>query len=648
MGEPLEMEVRQAIEQAVAHLVARQQPDGSWRGEYGGPLFLLPNYVIAHYVAGRPIEAARVEGMVRYLLSTQNKDGSVGLYDGGPGCLFTTAITYVALRILGASPDDDALTAMRRWIHAQGGPLGAANWGKFMLAFLNLYRYEGINPVLPELWLLPYHLPIHPGRLWCHTRQVYLPLSWLYAMRSHMQPTPLIEALRAELYDRPYAAIDFTTHRDTIAPCDNLYPIHALMRAANVVQNAYEGQPFKPFRRRALAEVMRHIRYEDRVTNWVALGPVNRVLNALVYHFNEPGGAEEEQAFAAMEQYLCETPRGIHMNGYSSTALWDTVFAVQALHAAGGVPEQVLISARDFIRENQIRREMPNHEEFYRSQALGGWPFGDATSGWPVTDCTAEGLRCALELASLPGAPVAPELLDESVTLLLAYQNDDGGWSSYEEQRSPGWLERLNPSNVFGNIMVEHSYVECTAAVIRGLLSYQRRFPTKFSREIARALAHGAAFLRNRQGADGSFYGSWGVCYTYGAWFGIEGLRALGAGVDDPAIVGAVAFLTTHQNADGGWGEAPESCLLKRWVTAESHSVQTAWALLALCEAGAAASDAARRAAAFLVERQEMDGSWPKERMVGVFNQSVLIDYDNYRRYFPLWALARWRHAVTS
>ena len=48
-----------------------------------------------------------------------------------------------------------------------------------------------------------------------------------------------------------------------------------------------------------------------------------------------------------------------------------------------------------------------------------------------------------------------------------------------------------------------------------------------------------------------------------------------------------------------------------------------------------------RRAAAFLVARQERDGSWPRESLVGVFNRTCLINYDNYRHYFPLWAARR-------
>ena len=43
-----------------------------------------------------------------------------------------------------------------------------------------------------------------------------------------------------------------------------------------------------------------------------------------------------------------------------------------------------------------------------------------------------------------------------------------------------------------------------------------------------------------------------------------------------------------------------------------------------------------------LVERQEPDGSWAREPLVGVFNRTCLINYDNYRHYFPAWALAEW------
>lgn len=33
-----------------------------------------------------------------------------------------------------------------------GGAIGVPQWGKYWLAALNLYKWEGVNPVLPEFW----------------------------------------------------------------------------------------------------------------------------------------------------------------------------------------------------------------------------------------------------------------------------------------------------------------------------------------------------------------------------------------------------------------------------------------------------------------------------------------------------------------
>lgn len=39
-------------------------------------------------------------------------------------------------------------------------------------------------------------MPAHPSTLWCHCRQVYLPMSYCYATRLSAQEDPLIQSLR--------------------------------------------------------------------------------------------------------------------------------------------------------------------------------------------------------------------------------------------------------------------------------------------------------------------------------------------------------------------------------------------------------------------------------------------------------------------
>ena len=124
-------------------------------------------------------------------------------------------------------------------------------------------------------------------------------------------------------------------------------------------------------------------------------------------------------------------------------------------------------------------------------------------------------------------------------------------------------------------------------------------------------------------------------------WFGVAGLRAAGVPDSDPSIRAAGEFLLAKQKDDGSWGEAGDSCRARSYVQHEKGQVvQTAWAMLALMRCGRGPREAVRKAALFLVDRQERDGSWARESLVGVFNRTCLINYDNYRHYFPLWALA--------
>lgn len=640
--------VRHSLERGAAFLTKLQRADGSWRGEYGGPMFLLPMYVAAQAISGRDIPAGRRRGMIASLLHYQNPDGSLGLHELDSGCMFTSALGYSALRLLGLGPHEPALVRMRRWMHAEGTALGAAAWGKFFLALLNVYPYAGLHPITPELWLLPYAAPIHPGRMWCHCRMVYLPMAWLYGARAQGPVDETIRALRDELYDRPYAAIDFSRHRDTVAACDDRYPLSRVYSATSRVLDWWERGVPRMLRRRALAEIADQVAFEDRATHYLDIGPVNSVLNSLVHHFRQPDGEQAARSFEALDSYLVETPEGVKFNGYNNTALWDTAFATQALLACPDTARQQpnLRRAFDFIAANQIGADVPAPERHYRHRSRGGWPFSDAEHGWPITDCTAEGLKTSQALAELVDAPLSAERQRQAVELILSLQNRDGGWSSYERKRAGGWLELFNPSQVFAGIMVDHSYPECTSACLQALVHNRGRFGAGPDRRIDRALRHGVRFLRASQRPAGGWFGSWAVCFSYGTWFGISGLRASGVPAGDPALQRAAGFLIERQNPDGGWGEHHRSCAADRWLRAPSTAAQTAWSLMGLVRCGLGAGPAARRGAAWLVQRQQADGDWPEEPLVGVFNRSTLIDYENYRRYFPIWALAELARAT--
>ena len=146
--------------------------------------------------------------------------------------MFGTVLCYVAMRLLGISPDtsspvdnDSSMVDALSWIRARGGAVSVPSWGKFYLCVLGVYEWDGLNPVPPECWLLPYTLnPLHPGRFWCHCRMVYLPMSYLYGTRATAQPTEITEHLRKELYIDDYECIDWIKTRNWCAEEDLYYP----------------------------------------------------------------------------------------------------------------------------------------------------------------------------------------------------------------------------------------------------------------------------------------------------------------------------------------------------------------------------------------------------------------------------------------
>jgi squalene/oxidosqualene cyclase-like protein len=332
------------------------------------------------------------------------------------------------------------------------------------------------------------------------------------------------------------------------------------------------------------------------------------------------------------------------MNGYNHSRLWDTAFAAQAIARARNDDTQsaaLLTRAFAYIEANQVLDDVPDKERCFRHASKGGWPFSDRAHGWPISDCTAEGLKASLAIEAATGLALERWRLDAAVELILSLQNADGGWATYELTRGPAWLELLNASDCFRDIMIDYSYIECTSACMQALRAYGKRFPgSAYDTRMNVAISRGRRFLESAQRPDGSWEGSWGVCFTYGTWFGVLGLRAAGVPEGAPEIERACRFLRGHQNADGSWGEAVESCVRRHPVPSpEGQAVMTAWAVLALIAAGHGHEAEVTRAVEFLRRRQRPDGSFPDEGLAGVFNKTCGIHYDNYLKIFPFWAL---------
>ena len=692
-----EDDVEAALVRGACAFARLQVRDGHWPGDYGGPLFLLPGLLIACYISGTPLSSQHVHEMRRYLFNMQRRDGGWGLHIEAPSSMFGSVMNYVALRLLGVEASEARLAQARAFIHRHGGAVGIPSWGKFWLACLGCYDWRGLNPLTPEMWLLPYGSgdatgarrpaigwlanPVMPARYWCHCRMVYLPMSDLYGRRATGPLTPLVQSLRRELYTDAYDRIDWPAQRFHCCALDEYTHRPRVQRWLWNVLYVYEWTRRWPlaylrdrvWRPRALAETRRQVRAEDRNTKHVCIGPVNKAINLLVCWFDHESPDAEAHFRAHQERvqdYLWLAEDGMKMQGYNGSQLWDTAFAVQALAECGdlwaakaGSPlRDTLAAAWRYLEVSQVLEDVPDAARYYRHISRGAWPFSTRDHGWPISDCTAEGLRAVLALRRLfrdepamLSPPIPDHRLDDALNVMLSFQNPSGGWATYENTRSYPWLEWLNPSEVFDDIMIDWDHVECTSACVRSLIEYAREFPQHArTAEMRTAVERGLTFIRQVQRADGSWYGNWGVCFTYGTWFAVEALVAGGATVDTcPALQRACAFLEAHQHpsGEGGWGETYESCSHKRWHHApEVQTVNTAWALMSLLAAGwhqrgEAERHTVQRAAQWLLRAQRRkDGFWEQQLIKGVFNRNCMITY-NYETVFALWALARYRNA---
>jgi lanosterol synthase len=634
-----------------SRLIALQNRTGTWEGEVVWCPVITAQVVMAWTIMGFPISPDRAARILRYFARTQRTDGGWGLHPQSHAYLFVTTLVYVAARLLGEQPGSNLLAPAAAWLtHHEEGIGALPTWGRFWLSLLGLYDRDALVVPPPELFLAPGWLPFAPDRLYCHTRYIYLGMAYLSGVGLSVDLGAIGAMLRSELacFYRPgprsrhrIAATDVY-----VPPSRGLRLAYDAMATLGPLWRRLPGAA--SLRRRALRRCLDRIRAEQAASAYKALSPVNGVLNTLALWARDPASAETKASIAGLEAWSWEDDEtGLRYAGARSTT-WDTAFALQTLAEAPAPAIDVIRAGYAALAASQVRATPPGLDEG-RQDPVGGWCFGEPTHHWPVSDCTAEAISALLACHRAPdlippAARIAPDRLAAAVRFLLARQNDDGGFATYERRRAGSRLERLNPSEMFGSCMTERSYIECTASAIRALRHVADQpdtMPAPLLAEAAQATERAARFLLISQYPDGSWPGFWGINFIYATGFAVAALRDAGLASDHPAVRRAVAWLESVQQDDGGWGEHFSGCLTGRYVPDPGGSlvIMTSWAVLGLLRAAREISPAASRGLAWLRARQRSDGDWPRDSVNGVFFGTAMLDYRLYNTYFPVLAL---------
>jgi squalene-hopene/tetraprenyl-beta-curcumene cyclase len=222
---------------------------------------------------------------------------------------------------------------------------------------------------------------------------------------------------------------------------------------------------------------------------------------------------------------------------------------------------------------------------------------------------------------------------------ILGLQSANGGFGAFDADNDRDYLNSI-PFADHGALL-DPPTADVTARCISMLGQFGETAKTN------PALGGAVEYLIREQESDGSWFGRWGMNYIYGTWSVLSALNGIEYDRSSEAVRKAVAWLKRIQNADGGWGEGGESYALgyKGFESAPSTSSQTAWALLGLMAAGEVDAPEVARGLRYLTKTQAGDGFWTEERFTATgFPRVFYLRYHGYSKFFPLWAMARYRN----
>jgi squalene-hopene/tetraprenyl-beta-curcumene cyclase len=625
-----------AVQKAADALSKLQRSDGHFVFELEADATIPAEYVLLRQFLGEPddLELERKIGV--YLRRIQGDHGGWPLYNGGPFDISATVKAYYALKMIGDDVDAPHMARARREVLARGGARATNVFTRIQLALYGMGDWIDVPTMPAELILLPRWFPIHLSKMSYWARTVIVPLLVL------MSKKPLARNPRGVRVDELYLPSKRAKWVSNNADPKWLWTV--VFNALDAVLKAVE--PFWPKRLHdhAIARCVDFV--VERLNGEDGLGAIYPAMANSVMMFDALGYPEDhpDRAIArkSIENLLVIKEDEAYCQPCVSP-VWDTALASHALMEAGvdGGDERVK-RALDWLIPRQVLDVKGDWADWKPDVRPGGWAFQYNNAHYPDLDDTAAVVMALDRARGQMGQAIAVDDYDTAIARgeewVLGLQSKNGGFAAFDADNTYYYLNNI-PFADHGALL-DPPTVDVAARCV-GMLAQ-----LGVSLDSPRMKA-AIDYLEREQEADGSWFGRWGVNYIYGTWSALCGLNAAGVPHGAPMMRKAVDWLLKIQNPDGGWGEDCDSYKLdyKGYEQAPSTSSQTAWALLGLMAAGEVDHPAVARGIAYLAQSQGDDGLWPEEFYTGGgFPRVFYLRYHGYRKFFPLWALGRYRN----
>ncbi|XJZ25755.1 squalene--hopene cyclase [Bacillota bacterium Lsc_1132] len=601
-----------------------QSPGGSWNYPFETGL-ATDAYMIILLRTLQIHDEQLIKGLAGRIMSKQEKNGSWKLFhDEEQGNLTATVEAYYGLLFSGYyQKEDKRLQHAKKFILKNGGLEKTSMFTKILLALTGQYHWPGFSPIPIEIILLPLSFPVNfyefsvfgranlapmlivADRKFTLTHQNSPDLSGLFLHRNMDE-----NWVRMPEWDKLFSSIE-----------DGIKQLAGLPKQLHSLATERTKQ-----------YILDHIETDGTLYNYFSSTFLMIfALLALGYKKEDQIIKKAVEGLKAMKAEINGFP---HMQ-YTTAGVWNTSLISFSLQKAGIVADDRMIQkANQYLLDHQ-------HIKFgdwviHNPAGLpGGWGFSNVNTINPDIDDTTASLRSLSRGAQQRNT--YHEAWNRGLNWLVTMQNNDGGWPSFEKNTNHKWLSLL-PIEKGEFLLNDPSSADLTGRTLEffGLYTNIPR-----THQLIKKSIH---WLINHQEADGSWYGRWGICYLYGTWAAITGLRGVGIPSNQPPIQKAIDWLRTIQNPDGGWGESCLSDQRKRYVPLRASTLtHTAWALDALIAAADSPTPEIQQGVAYLlenIEKNEWTEEYPKgQGMAGGF----YIHYHSYRYIFPLLALTQYQ-----